>query len=307
MKSQLAIIDKIILQQKKWAASNGIELRDAEHTYKVHDNLYGRSLYSKFEDEIKKGDGDEFSDHDGSPAKMSSLRSSSALCVNVFAPQAVNGSTFSPIGINSLVGGSIDDCNSYNLFFEDKHPTGAGTDANLDVALKNGVKNYFIESKFMEPYDHISTDTVNFLKQSYLDIRTDVSHPRIKDKFIEFLPDEVAEELSTWTKKKYSDKNGEHIGILCHNYKIVDVAQLFKHVFGLMHTYENDASKFMLIYLYYKADNLQEAELKRFKDMLTNSPRGIHFDYISYQDYVARLRNNGDNLHLNYLSSRYGL
>lgn len=74
-----------------------------------------------------------------------------------------------------------------------------------------------------------------------------------------------------------------------------------------MKTYGNDASKFMLIYLYYKADDLQEAELKRFKQMLTDGPRGIQFDYISYQDYVARLRDNGDNQHLNYLSNRYSL
>lgn len=304
----MAIIDDIVLQQKNWATSNDIELRDAEHTSNVYDNLYGRSLYSEFEDEIKKGDGNEFSSHDGHPAKMSSLRSSSALCVNVFAPQAFSGRLFSPIGITSLVGGNIDKCHSYNLYFEDKHPTGAGSSkANLDVAIKNGIKDYFIESKFMEPYDHSSSDVTNILKQSYLDINTDALHPRIKNKFIEFLPKEVAIELSSWTRTTYTDENGEHIGILCPNYKTVDVAQLLKHIFGLMKTYENNAKKFMLIYLYYKADDLQETELKIFKQMLTDGPRRIQFDYISYQDYVDRLRGNGDNLHLKYLKNRYGL
>jgi hypothetical protein len=303
----MAIIDEIILEQKDWAANSGVELRDAEHTDNVYDNLYGRSLYSEFADDFNKGDGDELSDHGGNPAKMSSLRSSSALCVNVFAPQAVSGRSFSPIGINSLLDRSIDKCCAYKLYFEDKHSTGTKSPANLDVALKNGIRDYFIESKFMEPYDHSSSDVTTILKQSYLDINTDVAHPRIIDKFINHLPDEVADELSTWTKTTYKYNGNEYIGIQCHNYRTVDVSQLLKHVFGLMKAYRNDASKFMLIYLYYKADDLQEAELKRFKQMLTDGPRGMQFDYISYQDYVARLRANGNNQHLNYLSSRYGL
>lgn len=302
----MSTIETLTNQQKEWAKNN-VELRDAEHTRNIYDNLYGRSLYHEFEDDIKKADGDEFSDHTGTPAKMSSLRSSSALCVNVFAPQATNGRSFSPIGIMSLIGGSIEDCNSYHLFFEDKHSTGARSEANLDVALKNGVKDYFIESKFTEPYSHVSANTTNILKQSYLDIKTDATRPKIKNKFIEYLPEKIAEDLSTWTKTTYKNGGKEYVGIECRNYKTIDVAQLFKHVFGLMKTYKNDTSKFMLLYLYYKADARQEEELKRFKKMITEGPRGIQFDYISYQDYVARLRAHGDNEHLKYLKERYGL
>lgn len=193
----MEIIDKIIRHQKEWAANNGVKLRDAEHTDNVYDNLYGRSLYSEFAYDFNKGDGDELSDHDGSPAKMSSLRSSSTLCVNVFAPQTVSGRLFSPIGINRLVGCSIDKCRAYKLYFENKHSTGAKSPANLDVALKNDIIDFFIESKFMEPYDHTSSEQNIILKQSYLDIDTDPSRPIIRNKFIEHLPEKVADELST--------------------------------------------------------------------------------------------------------------
>lgn len=156
----------------------------------------------------------------------------------------------------------------------------------------------------MEPYDHTSTDTPNLLKQSYLDI-TDPAQPTIKRRFIEQLPQKVVEELSTWPKTTYKNQGKKYTGIICPNYKTVDVAQLLKHIFGLMNTY-NDPRKFMLLYLYYKADNRQENELKGIKEMLTEGCRKIQFDYISYQDYVARLRHaNGDNQHLKYLSNRY--
>lgn len=82
---------EIINRQKKWAEDNDIKLRDEEHTLDVYSNLYGHCLYHDFEDDIKQGNGNELYDHDGHPAKMSSLRSSSALCVNVFAPQDLVG------------------------------------------------------------------------------------------------------------------------------------------------------------------------------------------------------------------------
>lgn len=41
----MSTIETITNQQKEWAAKNNVELRDAEHTRNIYDNLYGRSLY----------------------------------------------------------------------------------------------------------------------------------------------------------------------------------------------------------------------------------------------------------------------
>lgn len=303
----MSMNDEIINRQKKWAEDNGIKLRDEEHTRDVYSNLYGHCLYRDFEEDIKQGNGNELYDHIGHPAKMSSLRSSSALCVNVFAPQVDNCRNFPSIGMTSLFSDNADCKDKYELYFEDKHSTGAGSYANLDIALKNGIEDVFIECKFLEPYDHMSTGTVSILKQGYLDI-SDSKHPKIKEKFIRLLPEKLVDELSTWPKITYKNRGKECTGITCSKYRIVDLAQLIKHILGLMNTY-NDPSKFKLLYLYYKADDLQKDELERIKEMLTEGCRKIQFDYVSYQDYVARLRksNRSNTAHLKYLEDRYGL
>lgn len=278
---------------KRWANDQNKEMVDNNHFKNIDDNLYIR-LDNPLTKCFSEGSGSELISHKGSPAKMSALDSSSALCVNVFKPLEEKH-------LEDIIKALKVNCENPKLEFESKHKNGAGT-ANIDIALLGINKSVYLESKFTEPY--YQQEDKNFLKQRYLskDNRTiKKDYAVVLGNLFDFINKE-------WKSEKYQTKKSNCIGLRWSNDDSkIDIAQLIKHLFGLMKTYNNDKSKFSLGYIYYNiGDDSQRSELDSFRKLLEKDE--IHFFYISYQDLICNLKkelSNGE--YFSYLKRRYNL
>lgn len=122
----------IQMRQRQWADGRGIQYSKANgRVLRLVDNLFA-PMNSETEAEFKAGKGEELG-RGGSPGKMSSLHSSSALVCNVF--DYWRRRPLAPLLRACGIQGSRED-----LRFEQKFPTGlGGTPPNLDVLLsRNG-------------------------------------------------------------------------------------------------------------------------------------------------------------------------
>lgn len=285
---------KIILdKQKEWAENKGL-LYDKN----AYLDCYQSNLFMLLDEadikSFKEGKGNELEDKNGEKAKMKSLISSSALCVNFFLYLKQNGllpSFLRTIKINhvSVVIGE----------FEKQLRTGASNaKANLDFYIECNDRVIGIESKFTEHYnkDH------GPLKQSYLNKNTKW---QLKDKYSKFFP-ELAEWINNkWKIGEYYYKKKSYTGRLSP-FEYLDVAQLIKHLFAL----NNDVKRpYTLLYIYYytpcEETDKHEEELKEFRSILKKD--NIRFISVSYQSIFAKLK-EALRIHtdyLNYMESRY--
>jgi len=199
-------------RQQAWARRTGRTYNSDGYCIRVDDNIF-RGLSQSARNDFEKGDGTELGKN-GRRGKIQALHSSSALACNWFEywRQRDLASLSRTFDVPSPVS---------KLELECKLSTGlGGIGPNLDVVLWSSGAPFAIESKFTEPY--VNSKSKTLLKSKYFDDRrglwTKVGLPNCQA---------VAERLCT----------GEH------NFKVLDVAQLLKHILALAH---NSAPKWSL-------------------------------------------------------------
>ena len=129
---------RVIDQQARWAEAEGIPLEENGRTKTLKGNLF-QELKGDSRLEFEKGAGRELE------GDMRSLRSSSALVVNLFDHWRE--------GDVSVIGSACGVEGVTKIQFEAKFETSlGGTAPHLDVFLSGGSKPVGIESKFIEPY-----------------------------------------------------------------------------------------------------------------------------------------------------------
>jgi hypothetical protein len=235
----------VLNHQRQWAVGRNLELSPNGSRFVFFDDSLLVPLDEQTRSEFAGGAGGELS-------RMPSLRSSSALAVNMFLPWRAD-----PTPLLSVF---ASEGPSDTLSFEVQHPTGVtGRHPHLDVVITTSGPPVAIESKFLEPYDEPSAQSMS---NAYLD-RDDlwVGLSRVR---------EVAEAIA----------NGRS------PFRRFGAAQLIKHVLGLSRSL--GAGGLRLAYLWYKVpgDAAGEVELEA-EDFRVAVGDDIDFRAMTYQDLFA--------------------
>lgn len=250
---------------RAWVKGNGLALNRTETGLASLED----ALFTPLEDETRQqfaaGAGGELN-------RMHSLRSSSALCYNVFAAWKPD-----PTPIARLLRG----VGAYNrIRFEAQYPTGVSSrHPHLDVVLEGGEIPIAVESKYLEIYD---------------DPKPAVFSTRY------LASDTLWEGLSNLRSLAISLADGTS------EFGRLGAAQLVKHTLGLAHWYGVDG--FRLVYLWYdvpgeSADDHRN-ELNRFAKI---AAQDISFAVYTYQQLfqqIARLDEPAPR-YFSYLRGRY--
>lgn len=269
------MLKKIIEQQIQWAKAQNITLqKERPYTEKLEDNLL--QLNENTREEFEKADGSELE------SKMSALRSSSALVVNVFDYWRDK----LPLLAKAL--GIASDIEKFN--FELMSPTGTGgKKANIDVVLETATEIIGIESKFTEWFEKHE----NKLKDAYF--------PKNRK--------------SLWDEKGYSELHKLAVEMIPQTlFLYLDAAQLMKHILGLANHRDKEArgKTLKLIYLYYDCAEDKEVFETHKNEIATFIEKfkaeGVTFEVMSYQELFGKLQKvigSGHTHYLQYLGERY--
>jgi hypothetical protein len=271
MESTQNALNEIIERQVEWADRHGIPYQKPNMCRSVGDNLF-LPLDPDTTMEFGEGAGSELGTSDA-PGSMSSLRSSSALAVNVFAPW--RGTDIAPL--SSLF---ASDPSANRLRFEVQYPTGLrGIPPHLDVVIdRPGGIPLAIESKFTEVY----SPAHNGFRDSYFE------KPGLWDGF------DHVHELAL----AIADGSVQ--------FEYLGAAQLIKHALGLKKAY--GPTGFRLLYLYYEWPSeiavLHSAEIDRFADI---AQLDLDFASMTYPELFDRLETIEEPRtgYRSYLSDRY--
>ena len=237
-------------------------------------NLFTR-MSRDIQCQFERGSGGELGT-DRKPGKMSSLRSSSALSYNVFAPWL--GHDLLPLA--RALGTSLVD---QTLQFERQFPHGLqSTPPNLDVVLDNQQPRPLgLESKFTEPYG------------------TKSAHPPLDEKYF-------ADRRERWLERGLSScqELAQSLGRSVTFHRL-GAGQLLKHILGLAWTTN---ARPRLMYLWFDTGCAEavahELELDRFRKLIDTS---IEFTSLTYQQLFTDLRRVQEPVrgYHSYLWSRY--
>lgn len=226
-------------------------------------------------DGYRKGSGGELGVR-ARPGKMSSLRSSSALAFNFFAPWL--GRDLDPLA--TALGHMVRD---RTIRFERKFRHGlTSMPPNMDVTLDNEQNRPLaIECKFTEPYG------------------TKKVHPPIDRKYF-------SRTRARWTEvglprcQALAEALGHEV-----NFRRLGVGQLLKHLLGLARD-TCQPPRLMCLWFDSKCEEAREhrAELDQFVSYLDDV---IEFKALSYQDAFGRIRSKSEPVpgYVKYLESRY--
>ena len=266
-------LEAIIAAQQEWASS-----RWPSHTDRRAPSL-SANLISLMSSEVyaqfSAGSGGELGTANRS-GKMSSLRSSSALAYNFFAPWL--GHDLRPLA--AALGHQVND---RTMRFERKFPHGLSSmPPNMDVTLDNEQANPLgIECKFTEPYGPKK------------------SHPPLDQKYF-------AGDRKRWSEQgltqcqKLAEEIGKNI-----EFKHLGIGQLLKHLLGLAWTTKHPP-RLLCLWFDSGCEEAREhrAELDRFSAYLGGE---VVFGAMTYQEAFAALRKGPEPMsgYFDYLTSRY--
>jgi hypothetical protein len=274
--SEDAPLSIIKARQRAWAQRNGRALDDDGYCGCADDNAFQR-LSDAARGDFERGGGGELGRGD-ERGKVQAVHSSSALACNWFDYWRERD-----FGVLSSVFDVPDPFVTLRLAAH--VPTGMrGADANLDVLLTSASGSLFgIESKFTEPY--IQSATKGVLKPQYFAQNrsrwSDVGLPGCQI---------VAEQL----------RSGQH------DFAVLDVAQLLKHMLALART----GNRWTLCCLWYEVPgqvaDAHRAELQTFAARIGDDAG--HFTALTYQELFVRMERAvgpGHADYMAYLRDRY--
>ena len=262
------IADQARWANRRWPGHSGARAPS------LRANLFVR-MSRDIQCQFERGSGGELGT-DRRPGKMSSLRSSSALSYNVFAPWL--GHDLLPLA--RVLNTSLVD---QTLQFERQFPHGLqSTPPNLDVVLDNQQPRPLgIESKFTEPYGAKAV------------------HPPLDEKYFADRRKRWAEcGLSRCQDLAKSLGRGE-------TFHRLGAGQLLKHILGLAWTTNAQPR---LMYLWFDTGCAEaaehERELERFRKLIDTS---IAFSSLTYQQLFRELRREQEPVrgYHSYLGKRY--
>ena len=229
------------------------------------------NCWEKIAEELNAGGGGEMKRKVDEPPKFCAVHSSSALCVNNFAPfkEHRNHAKLSFLGYSGF----------QEAWFEEKQPTGLrGTPPHLDFYLECPEVIIGIESKFTEhlgspkPPNHKTGNRENNLE------------PYLDPKELSYLPKGFQE---TIIEHYFNDDKPQRL----------DVAQLIKHTLGLLKNCREKKKEAILVYLYWEPlnptiDNLfaeHRHNIKMFKHRIEHF---IEFVPLSYPEFWKMYKDN---------------
>ena len=209
-------IDAAIAQLDKQRGAGVFRYEAPGYTREPAMNLIEGVTERDFTDDLACGDGSELKDQKKSPAKFCAAHSSSALCVNVFAP-------FRRAPENLILAGET---GFTEARFERKCSTGLrGNSPNLDFFAQGDSAIVGVESKYLEPLA-----------------------PK-RAKFSDAYDRPIKGAGSGW-RSLYSMLRADP-----GRFVMVDAAQLVKHYLGLQHTFADAGARIILMYVYWEPAN----------------------------------------------------
>jgi hypothetical protein len=250
-------LESVKTHLRSWAIRNGRTIDNNGYCTSVDANLFG-GLSAAARHDFERGDGSELGKN-GRRGKLQALHSSSALAYNWFDYWRSRdlGALSRAFGVpNSFC----------ELKLEQKFSTRlGGIGPNVDVVLKCADGTLFgIECKFTEPYNPSKTKT--FLKPKYFHdghcLWSEAGLPGCQS---------VAEAV----------RNG------AHSFKILDVAQLLKHMLALALT----GQPWFLCCLWFEAPGpIAERHRNELNDFaLLIGSDAAHFSALTYQELFAQM------------------
>ena len=233
------------------------------------------NCWKKIKEELGKGAGRELEGH------FLAVHSSSALCVNNFAPFKEHCTKLSFLGYSGFK----------EAQFEKKQPTGLrGTPPHLDFYLESpevviGVESKFTEHGGVQAPNHSTRDRTNNLEKYR------------NRKELSYLPKGFQESII----EHYSnDDEPQHL----------DVAQLIKHTIGLLNN--RNGKKAVLAYLYWEPlnptiDSIFAEHRRNFELFKRRIEQFIEFVPLSYPEFWKQYENDTFlKDHFRKVKERYG-
>ncbi|MDP2038266.1 MAG: hypothetical protein Q8L04_12860, partial [Ignavibacteria bacterium] len=235
--------------------------------------------WSEIKSELSNGSGSELN------GKFNAVYSSSALCVNNFAPFKLYKDNISILGFSNFIEAS----------FEKKLPTSlGGTPPNLDFYLETQYEIIGIESKFLETIDEKAPNkNSNFA-------------PYLKNiSKLFYLPEGFIELIKQYDS---DDKKRQ-----------LDIAQLLKHSIGIIHRCKTKYEFFLnsmftkpvLVYIYWQPQNWfnvdiycnHENEIIQFSDEIRKFITFIPISYLEFWKVYENDRRFSE--HIGKMKERY--
>lgn len=278
-------LKQLVATQHDWARNTGKAITASGHVPDLNDNLY-QPISAHARQAFEHGDGGELVEVAGSPAKMRSVRSSSALAVNVFDSWTVRDAA-PLLRAMGLPDGPV------TIDFEVKFPTPLrrGKSPNLDVVIRprpGGTScGVAIESKlgeWLNPHDADQSPFASSYFKPDADWWATLGLPRCQALAARMQAQDV-------------------------RFTRLDAAQLLKHALGLAIARADRADGCSLWYIFLDitsdASRRHRQELTDFADAVDPV---VGFRWMTYQDLIAALRQQcspGDH-YVKYLMARYG-
>lgn len=284
----MGLIEEVLEQERKVLKEVGHELNSNVANPKYPDKYYKDyvyNLYEDMEDEHKEqyggGSGGELTATASKPAKMASIRSSSAMTFNILGNRQIVMNEDNSINHNSGV---------YHIEYEKKYETISNGNrqqpANLDAFLESedGSEIIFCEFKMLEWFSKNTGE----LKEAY----TEESNYRHKN-VVSMFQDAIQE-------IKRSAVTG------CFEY--YDVWQMFKHTLAV-HNYMEDKGwgnykKVTLLNVVFEPDTMfmSENAKKRYEYQRDKEDKG--FKQFKEALNVAGILKDGKNFEVRYISAK---
>lgn len=233
---QSTTLERLVVTQRDWARSAGLTITASGHVPVLDDNLY-QPISARARQAFLVADGGELVEVLGKPAKMRSVRSSSALAVNVFDYWSVRDA--SPLlRALGLPAGPV------TIDFEERFKTSLGGKCpNLDMVIRprSGGDGVAIESKMGE----------------WLNPHSDRENPFVASYF--------KPGVDLWTARGLPRCQALAARLQAQGspFAQIDAAQLLKHALGLANA---GSGRYSLWYIFL---DITSAESRRHRQDLT--------------------------------------
>lgn len=211
------------------------------------------------ENEFRNGNGSELSDGKY-PAKMKSLRSSSAFTVNLFGIEEK---------IHIYKNNLVPSCD-YKLFYEAKRKTIKGKFANIDVFLENNDCDIYIEVKMLEPFTYKYMANYKKVSSSYCSYQKE-----------DYYCDNASYPLFQPIFKHFHEESNNPIAF--------DTFQMLKHLLGIYIYYSSKSvnnKKVYLINCHWKFEDIvcQESKISKTIEDIKNNYEKSKSEYEKYTE-----------------------
>jgi hypothetical protein len=243
--------------------ANGYLKLPEENLIEPFRNWDNSSGEKSIKSELLAGAGGELNAENG--LHFLAVHSSSALCVNNFAPIKANKKEFLFLGNTDFI----------TAEFEKPLPTGLQRMPHLDFYLENETTIIGIESKFTEYFKKQAPNRPTKDYKNNLE-------PYYHQEKLQYLPNGFQENI---IEHYFGDDIAKHL----------DIAQLIKHTIGLLHN--KGEKKAVLVYLYWEPlnpsiDNLFEKHRYEITDFKKRIEPFIEFVPMSYPKFWERYKND---------------